>query len=670
MSVSLSLKRRLTSPLNDQELQQLYTEAKRNDVTNFQKLAKTLKKAHGYSIVSSIVLCPPLENYRPSIFILAAQHGSAEFIDYLLKNSSREDLVNYAGFATLESSSQTTQASLKRHFLLRCVTALNAASSAGQDTIVHRLIDVGADIETADCCGYSPLSNAAASGYLTTVIILVSQGADVTHTTYLGYTPLHLAAANGHLDVVQFFTQDQLMSAFSFSSNAPSPLLLAAIFKRREVVSFLLSQEDIDYIQAGVASKILALSSYLEPLNMISVDLSERNFIPLTALALKALGDFPLYFQLLPPLQNGNPMLRCYATQALEQYQQLTTPYSFETVQHTVSVGCYMSACFEVCSVLWPCALNTHAILMHRKLKREQFDCSLSHEIARGTHYISRITRISEQSMKQEIKDYGVIRNVPPFPRYVKYGIQLLELIQLFQYHDMHILGYVQPIQAAILTLFRQWLCLIESHRDAPASDRWRLGQDFISLSAELISDITTPIHIALEKTRYARYHPYLRICEELNDLWDLLDSLLQWGGTVFLNQPDSGGRLPIHLAAEADGLRSNKAWETPILPENSVSHLLLSYGAHDDVYPFMGYWHARLDGVQRLTCLSCRAIIKSDIPYMLLRIPPRLKTLLKVHDHQTGRSTRSKQPKSIQDISIFIQLSNSPSYDQYFRLR
>ena len=359
-------------------------------------------------------------------------------------------------------------------------------------------------------------------------------------------------------------------------------------------------------------------------------------------------------------------MISCFATKALEQYQQLTSPYSFESVQHTVSVGCYLVYKFDVASVLWMSALNTHAILLSEKFKKDSSDCTIAHEIARGTHYVSRITSLTSTYIKEELRDNDAIVTVPHFPRYIKYGVQILELIANFQYHDVHVLGYVQPIQSALLTLFRLWLCHCDSaHENAPPSQRWSLGEEFIGLSSELISDITTPVHIALEMNRYSRYHPYLRICENRQDLCTLLDGLCQWGATIFLNQPDSGGRLPIHLAAEVDGFRSH-------LPpaQTDVSRMLLSYGAHSDVYSFMKYRHAELSGVQRLTCLSCKAIVKTKLPYEAIRIPQRLKTLVRVHDEQTALSTRSKQPQAVQDISAFIQVSNSPSYDQYFRLR
>lgn len=681
------LKKRLSATeddvVKDQDLHLLYTAAKRDDAQTFAKLVKRLSKGEKQAInlLKTKIVCPPAIYRKPSIFVLAAQFGNAQVVTFLLRNCAREELVRYGAYSTLEIGVQGQLGSaIRRHFLLQDVTALNAASSAGHDPVVKILLDAGSDIETTDCCGYTPLANAASNGYVSTVKLLLSRGADVTHRNNQGYTPLHLAAANGHLDVVNLFLDDGMLSPFQFTVStpdrrgldgrgevyAPLPLFLAAIYRQRAVLSLLLAQEGCELHLATVSSKILSLSSYLEPLNRLTQDLSDRGFPPLTALCLKALGDFPQQFHVLPPLQGGASMISCFATKALEQYQQLTSPYSFESVQHTISVGCYLVYKFDVASILWMSALNTHAILLSEKYKKDSNDCTIAHEIARGTHYVSRITALTSIHIKEELHDNGTILTVPHFPRYIKYGVQMLEMIANFQYHDVHVLGYVQPIQSALLTLFRLWLCHCDSgHENAPPSQRWSLGEEFIDLSSELISDITTPVHIALEMNRYSRYHPYLRICENHHDLCTLLDGLCQWGATIFLNQPDSGGRLPIHLAAEVDGFRSR-------LPpaQMDVSRMLLSYGAHSDVYSFMKYRHAELSGVQRLTCLSCKAIVKSKLPYEAIRIPQRLKTLVRVHDEQTALSTRSKQPQAVQDISAFIQVSNSPSYDQYFRLR
>lgn len=688
---SLGRKRRSSASeedvLTDQDLQLLYTAAKRDDAQSFSKLIKRLSKRENSKVKINLlrtkIVCPPVHLRKPSVFVLAAQFGNAEVVTLLLRNCPERELVEYTAYSTLEDRVHNTGSAIRRHFLLQRVSALNAASSAGHDLVVNILLNAGADIESTDCCGYSPLSNAAANGFCTTVQLLLSRGADVTHTNSQGYTPLHLAAANGHLQVVSMFLENNLLSPFQLTLStvdrrrregrgevfAPFPLFLAAIYRQRAVVSLLLSQPDCELYLMSVSSKILTLSSYLEPLNQLYMDQSNRGFIPpLTALSLKAIGDFPQQFHFLPPLHNDAPMLSCFATKALEHYQQLTSPYSFEAVQHTVSVGCYMYLVsnYEVASVLWLSSLYTHSILMSEKLKRDSCDCTIAHEIARGTHYISRITLLTCRYMK-ELLARNMMGVVPHFPRYVKYGVQLLEVIASFQYHDVHILGYVQPIQSAVLTLFRLWLCNCDTmHENAPASERWSLGEDFVTLSSELISDITTPIHIALEMSRYSRYHPYLKICDERTELCGLLEGLCQWGGTIFLNQPDCGGRLPIHLAAEVDGFRT--AGVSNRIP--FVSQTLLSYGAHSDVYRFMSYAHPQLSGISRLTCLSCRTIVKSKIPYELLRIPPRLKTLIRIHDGRTELSTRSRQPRAVHDLAVFVQISNSSSYDQYYRLR
>ena len=66
------------------------------------------------------------------------------------------------------------------------------------------LIDAGADIETKDICGRSPLHWACRSGALDVVKVLLKAGAGVCVTDNQGYTCLFYAAQHGHTETVRY----------------------------------------------------------------------------------------------------------------------------------------------------------------------------------------------------------------------------------------------------------------------------------------------------------------------------------------------------------------------------------------------------------------------------------------------------------------------------------
>jgi ankyrin repeat protein len=68
--------------------------------------------------------------------------------------------------------------------------------------VVKRLLDKGAELESKDKYGCTPLSAAAVSGHEAMVKLLLGAGLE-PKDEYLGQTPLSLAAANGREVVVK-----------------------------------------------------------------------------------------------------------------------------------------------------------------------------------------------------------------------------------------------------------------------------------------------------------------------------------------------------------------------------------------------------------------------------------------------------------------------------------
>ncbi len=82
-------------------------------------------------------------------------------------------------------------------------TALLEAAEKGNSELITFLITAGADVNTADKYGYTPLYRAAVGGHTECVKLLIAAGADVNKATNFGSTPLYWAARNGHPECVK-----------------------------------------------------------------------------------------------------------------------------------------------------------------------------------------------------------------------------------------------------------------------------------------------------------------------------------------------------------------------------------------------------------------------------------------------------------------------------------
>ena len=81
---------------------------------------------------------------------------------------------------------------------------LRAAVQDGDLDKVKALMGAGAEVNTADEDGYTPLLYAVWSGHLNVVQYLVEQGAKVNYVDKFGFTPVQRAKHRGHQDVVEY----------------------------------------------------------------------------------------------------------------------------------------------------------------------------------------------------------------------------------------------------------------------------------------------------------------------------------------------------------------------------------------------------------------------------------------------------------------------------------
>jgi ankyrin repeat protein len=114
------------------------------------------------------------------------------------------------------------------------------AAKANNLPEVLRLLSVGADVNTTDHVGSTPLHQASSRSHVQVFKELEERGADIEAKDNLGRTALHRACANGHVTVVK-----ELLSRGADTDarnrNSSTPLHLASLHDHQAIVKALLS---------------------------------------------------------------------------------------------------------------------------------------------------------------------------------------------------------------------------------------------------------------------------------------------------------------------------------------------------------------------------------------------------------------------------------------------
>ena len=112
------------------------------------------------------------------------------------------------------------------------------------------LIDAGADIETKDERGLSPLLWASISGKIEVVKMLVKAGAGVRVTDTEGHTCLTLAAWSGHTETVKMLVKAGA-DLSATDNKGDTCLTIAACFGHTEIVRYLVGLPEVNVNHSG-----------------------------------------------------------------------------------------------------------------------------------------------------------------------------------------------------------------------------------------------------------------------------------------------------------------------------------------------------------------------------------------------------------------------------------
>ncbi|ETV93232.1 hypothetical protein H310_12676 [Aphanomyces invadans] len=121
-------------------------------------------------------------------------------------------------------------------------TPLHKASQKGHVTVVEMLVERGAGIDATEEDGWTPLHLASQNGHVDVVKRLLGKGANVHASEELGRTPLHIASDEGHVTIVEFLVE-RGADIDASDQDGWTPLFLASRSGHVDVVKKLLEKD-------------------------------------------------------------------------------------------------------------------------------------------------------------------------------------------------------------------------------------------------------------------------------------------------------------------------------------------------------------------------------------------------------------------------------------------
>ena len=121
-------------------------------------------------------------------------------------------------------------------------TPLNLAARNGRIDIIQYLSTKGSDVNEPNENGYAPLIWAALNGQTETIEYLESKGAEINQKNNYGSNPLMLAAWNGSLETVKYLLSKKRSAINETNKFGESALFYAVRFGHLQVVQYLVEQ--------------------------------------------------------------------------------------------------------------------------------------------------------------------------------------------------------------------------------------------------------------------------------------------------------------------------------------------------------------------------------------------------------------------------------------------
>ncbi len=118
-------------------------------------------------------------------------------------------------------------------------TPVHLCAWYGRESILHMLLESGADPNVQNAHGYTPLHFAVYSGNLKVVRMLLESGADPNAYSYWKIYPLHIACMKGYLEIAkELILYGANVNARDWAGQ--TPLRYAYVYGNSEIVQLLI----------------------------------------------------------------------------------------------------------------------------------------------------------------------------------------------------------------------------------------------------------------------------------------------------------------------------------------------------------------------------------------------------------------------------------------------
>ncbi|XP_069686588.1 protein phosphatase 1 regulatory subunit 12A-like isoform X7 [Periplaneta americana] len=175
-----------------------------------------------------------------------------------------EQLKRWEESETNREATVPNSKSRKIQFSAGCVFL--AACAAGDKEEVLRLLQMGADIDTANVDGLTALHQACIDDNLEMVEFLVEHGADVNRGDNEGWTPLHATASCGFISIAKYLIEHGANVA-AVNNDAELPLDIAESDEMEDMLQQNINAQGIDCDEARNEEERMMLEDAKEWLN-------------------------------------------------------------------------------------------------------------------------------------------------------------------------------------------------------------------------------------------------------------------------------------------------------------------------------------------------------------------------------------------------------------------
>ena len=474
--------------------------------------------------------------------------------------------------------------------------------------------------------------------------------------TINGYSVIHLSATKGRSNIVKYLLSIGASPQFqpsdpNNSDYIPCPLFLAASTGQRKMVEELINHPACPAICR--ADALLLLGSTRCEISTRGLTMSSRD---LWAKALELREQENIQVEFLPPIDSYGDRVEI---KDLEVFNKLSAEGNFNQYEALFQSLIIRERCmgygdqglvyFLIKRGMHFCNIMKYSeceLLWFRAMDMEIRVCELEIGHARYGHS-EGLQRDLEKDLSQYA--YGIWHMVhdkyrPNFHRYVEFGFKELEILScLRDKSDNAIFIDIQNIIGILLYIMTSWLYYDTDvsteilPEDAFCSaECYELGTKLVAKCLRFSKE-TSLLHYALTDFVIVEDDKLVPVSEKYMNLTPLITALLHWGAFEVIDEPNSSGLRPIHVAVETANKRAEELQE--------VVSPLASAGAHIDAVNSTGCTVYTLcsndvvsvvlysSGPLPLTCQCSNTIVRERLPYETIGLPPHMVKIVRLHD-------------------------------------